>query len=50
MRDTLTQKEWDMKAKVVVSATGPFTDMYAHMHVHICIHDVPCVLATKSGS
>ena len=31
VRDTLTQKEWDVKAKVVVNATGPFTDLIRHM-------------------
>ena len=31
VRDTLTQKEWDVRAKVVVNATGPFTDLIRHM-------------------
>ena len=31
VRDTLTQKEWEVKAKVVVNATGPFTDMIRFM-------------------
>jgi glycerol-3-phosphate dehydrogenase len=31
MRDTLTGKEWDVKAKVVVNATGPFTDLIRRM-------------------
>lgn len=31
MRDRLTGKEWDIKAKSVVNATGPFTDMVRGM-------------------
>ena len=31
VRDTLTQKEWNVRAKVVVNATGPFTDLIRHM-------------------
>ena len=26
MKDKMTGKEWDMRARVVVNATGPFTD------------------------
>ena len=31
VRDRLTGKEWDIKAKSVVNATGPFTDMVRGM-------------------
>ena len=31
VRDTLTGKEWDIRAKVVVNATGPFTDTIRQM-------------------
>ena len=34
MRDTLTGKEWETRARVVVNATGPFTD-------HVRIMDDP---------
>lgn len=31
VRDRLTGKEWDIKAKSVVNATGPFTDIVREM-------------------
>ena len=31
MRDRLSRKEWDIRAKVVVNATGPFSDSIRHM-------------------
>lgn len=33
MKDELTSKEWDVKAKTVVNATGPFTDGIRKMDV-----------------
>lgn len=31
LRDELTKKEWDVKAKCVINATGPFTDSIRKM-------------------
>jgi Glycerol-3-phosphate dehydrogenase len=31
LRDELTGKEWDLKAKSVINATGPFTDSIRRM-------------------
>jgi glycerol-3-phosphate dehydrogenase len=31
LRDELTGKEWDVKAKCVINATGPFTDTLRKM-------------------
>jgi glycerol-3-phosphate dehydrogenase len=31
MRDALTGEEWDVRAKVVINATGPFVDKIRHM-------------------
>ena len=36
MRDTLTGKEWETRARVVVNATGPFTD-------HVRMMDDPSI-------
>lgn len=31
LRDQLTGKEWDVKAKCIINATGPFTDSIRKM-------------------
>lgn len=31
VRDILTGDEWDIRAKCVVNATGPYTDRIRHM-------------------
>lgn len=32
VKDTITGKTWEVKAKCIINATGPFTD-----HVNICL-------------
>ena len=46
LRDTLTGEGWEVSAKVVVNATGPFTDAVRHMDDP----DAPAMLSASSGA
>ena len=45
VRDTLSGETWDVRAKVVVNATGPFTDAIRHLDDE----DAPPMLTASSG-
>ncbi len=45
VRDTLTGKTWDIRAKTVVNATGPFSDAVRHLDNK----DAPPMLTASSG-
>ncbi|KAK2584210.1 hypothetical protein KPH14_006630 [Odynerus spinipes] len=41
VKDELTGEEWDVKAKAIINATGPFTDYIRKMDDH-CVKEICC--------